>query len=84
VWPKRQAAIVRDGTSDPQLTWAECGPDFTNIYDVRAAAHEAWMLKAEKCSNNFTMKLGSLGFSREQIHEHCLNMARSFAPLSFG
>lgn len=83
-WPTRNGARVTDGTADPLLTWEEFGPDFDNIYDVRAAAHEAWLLKAEKCSNNFTMKLGSLGFSREQIHEHCLNMAQQFAPLNFG
>jgi hypothetical protein len=45
-WPTRNGVRVTDGSSDPILTWEESGPDFDNIYDVRAAAHEAWLLKA--------------------------------------
>jgi hypothetical protein len=83
-WLKSQGVCLVDGTSDPQLIWEEYGPDYANIYDVRAAAHEAWMLKAQKASNNFDMKLGSLTFNRSQVFDHCLMMAQKFAPISFG
>jgi hypothetical protein len=83
-WLKRNDARQTDGTSDPLLTWAEDGPDYANIYDVRAAAHEAWMLKAAKVSKNFNLKIGSLSFELEQVYRHCLEMANKYAPLSFG
>ncbi len=83
-WLTRNAATITDGDSDPMLTWAEDGPDYANIYDVRAAAHEAWMLKAAKAVENFDLKIGSLSFSLEQGYAHCVQMAQKYAPLSFG
>ena len=49
-WPKSKASTIGDGTSDPQLRWREDGPAYANIYNVRQAAHEGWMMKAAKAT----------------------------------
>src|SRR5262245_48184909 len=49
-WPKSQLATITEGTSNPALKWQEAGPDRANIYDVRTAIHQGWLLKASKAS----------------------------------
>lgn len=83
-WPKRQGAKLAEGESDPQLVWAEDGPGFENIYDVRAAAHDAWTLRATRSAGKFNLSLGGQRFNRSEVYEHCVRMAASFAPVNFG
>lgn len=75
-WPMRQAATVTDGT----VEWTEDGPDYDNPYDIRAAIHAAWMLKASRASVLFTDDAGQ----REQVYKHCLEMAKQYAPIHIG
>lgn len=65
------------------LIWEECAIDDGNLYDVRAAIYEAWIIKAGKASSNFDMRIGDNHFSRSQIYEHCKTQAKSFAPMEF-
>jgi hypothetical protein len=60
-----------------KLTWREAGPDFENVFDVRAAAHQAWTVKAAKASELFDVS----GQSVSQIAERCREMAESFEPV---
>lgn len=83
-WSTRQGGRVADGESDPQLLWAEDGTGFDNIYDVRAAAHEAWLLRATRSAGKFDTSLGGQRFNRSQVYDHCMRMASSFAPVTFG
>lgn len=83
-WPTRQGARLTDGDDDPQLLWAEDGPGFNNIYDVRAAAHEAWLLRATRSAGQFDLVLGGQRFNQSQVYEHCMKMAATFAPIMFG
>jgi hypothetical protein len=74
-WPIHWAAIVSDG--DDELLWQEDGPEYKNVFDVRAAIHKAWMLKAAKVS-----QLHNVGsFNQSQVYEHCLEMADRYAPI---
>lgn len=76
-WPEyRQGVYTNDGT----VWWEEFGPDFDNPYDVRAAIHAAWMLKASRASVLFTDDAGQ----REQVYKHCLQMAEKYAPIHIG
>jgi hypothetical protein len=72
-WPSRGASTVTDGT----VKWREAGADFDNVFDVRAAAHQAWTIKAAKASEMFD----SGNDSTSQIGERCREMAKSFNPI---
>lgn len=81
-WLKSQGAEQSDGASSPALTWEEAGPDFDNVYDVRAAIHAAWMLKAMKASLSVDISQQVGGIRASQIYDHCIQMAQKFAPVS--
>jgi hypothetical protein len=86
IWPTRDGAVIQEGAAQPDgtiLTWIEDGPDYPNVYDVRLAAHRGWILKSEKASGNYKISMGGQSFSRDQIYDHCLKMADSFAPVNF-
>lgn len=81
VWLKSQGEQQSDGTSSPVLTWEEAGPDFDNVYDIRGAIHDAWMLKAVKASLSVDMSQQVGGIQASQVYDHCVEMARKFAPV---
>jgi hypothetical protein len=72
-WPTRDAATITDGT----VTWQEDGSDFENVFDVRAAAHEAWLMKEAKTSELFDFGDQKLS----QIADRCREKAESFSPI---
>lgn len=72
-WPTDQASTVTDGTA----VWTEDGPDYDNPYDIRAAIHAAWMLKASRASVLYSDDAGE----RDQVYEHCMKMAKQYAPV---
>lgn len=79
-WPTRIGRWITDGVSDPILTWVEDGPEYASIYDVRAAVHAGWMLKAAKVSHLYETRQTASTFSEQQVYEHCLQMAAKYAP----
>ena len=83
-WPKTDLRTITDGSSDPVLTWQENGPDFSNVYDVRMALHEACMLRAKLTAPLHSTKQSQSGYELQQIHEHWLKLAEKYAPLLIG
>ena len=79
-WPKSKAATIGDGASDPQLRWLEEGPAYPNMYNVRQAAHEGWMMKAAKAQSCTDWKAGGISQSGDQTFQHCLQMAELTQP----
>lgn len=75
VWPTRNMSSLDDGT----VTWQEAGADFKNLYDIRAAAHKAWLMKVAKATELFDHG----GDTYSQILEHCKDMAKSMEPIKF-
>lgn len=73
VWPTRDGAEITDGT----VTWKEDGLDYVNVFDIRAAAHQAWTVKEAKATELFDA--GNQHLS--QIAERCRQMAERFEPL---
>jgi hypothetical protein len=72
-WPTRDGATVTDGT----VKWEEAGPDYDNVFDVRAAVQQAWTVKLAKASVLFDTP----GQRVSQIAERCKEMADSFDPI---
>lgn len=52
--------------------------DWTPTYDVYAAAALGWEIKAGKAAGDFRFAEDGQSFSREQVFEHCMQMAKTF------
>ena len=76
-FPLCDSSTIVDGT----VTWIEAGPDYSNVYDVRAICHDAWILKATKSSNLVTTSFGNSKVEASHLAEACKARARDFAPL---
>ena len=81
IWPTGQASVVDDGAGETIARWQEDGPAYKQIYNVRKAAHEGWMMKAGKAALSVDMS-GPVGnISGSQIQKQCLEMAKSFGSI---
>lgn len=81
IWSRAMGAIAADGTSDPQLRWREDGPAFKNVYNVRSAIQQAWMLKAGKVSDLYRTGANQSSAAQSEVFDHCLDMAKRWEPL---
>lgn len=78
-WSTRINSIWHELDSD--LIWKECALDVDgNLYNLRNAIHECWVLKASKAAREFDTSIDQQKWSRSQVYEHCLEMAKSFQP----
>lgn len=63
------------------LIWQECAIDIDgNLYNLRNAVHEAWVLKASMAAKEFDVSVDQQKWNRSQVYEHCLEMAEKFQP----
>lgn len=83
-WPKTDFKTITDGTSDPILRWQEAGADFDNVFDVRQAIHEAWMLKADRVAGLYDIEEIGSKHNQSQVYDHCIEQAEKYAPLLIG
>ena len=74
-FPSGQHATVTDGDD---IVWVEDGPDYRNVYDVRAALESVWFQKAEKASGLVDSREGG---ASSKIQAQCLERAKGYAPL---
>jgi len=78
VWTKRENWTVYEGV---ELPWVECGQDLDgNLYNTRNAIHDAWMIKASMSAKDFDVSIDGQKWTRSQIYDHCLEMARAWSP----
>lgn len=78
-WNVRENSRTSDGDA---LVWLECETDFDgSVYDTRTAIHELWLFKAGMASSQFDISIDQQKWNRSQIYDHCMEMARSFAPV---
>jgi len=66
---------------DNGVTWQECGTDYDNVFDVRAAVHECWSLKAARSSHLVTTSAGNSRIEASALQEQCRARAKEFAPV---
>lgn len=76
-WPINAFSTVVDGT----VTWEEAGLDWTDGYDLEAAAHEAWLEKAAIAASAHDFQTDQQSFTRNQLIQHCERMAGRYAPV---
>lgn len=67
--------------SDGTVIWREIGSDYENVFDVRAAVHEAWTIKASRSSHLVTTASGSASIQASLLHAQCRARAIEFTPL---
>lgn len=60
------------------LTWQDNGFITQEVYDVRAAAKQAWLLKASIAANLANTDDGKMKVELHQIQENCIQMAAKF------
>lgn len=76
-WPTGDYDEVEDGT----VLWQEEGLDWTDGYDLEAAAHDAWLEKAAIAASAHAFSDGQQRFERQQLIQHCERMAARYAPV---
>ena len=78
-WTTRQGSCLFETNSD--LMWEEIATDFDgNLYNTRGAIHECWTIKAAMSAKEFDISIDQQKWNRSQVHAHCLEMARAYAP----
>ena len=86
-WPQigyAQGQIITDSISNANppyafgLNWQDWGFTQQEIYDVRAAAKQAWLLKASIAANLANTSDGQMRIDLHTIQENCLQMAGKF------
>lgn len=66
---------------DNDITWQEIGADYENVFDIRAAAHEAWTVKAARASHLVTTSAGNSRIEASALQDQCRARAKEFAPV---
>ena len=75
--PAFSTGALTDGT----VTWVEAGSDYENVFDIRAAVHEAWTIKASRSSHLVTTATTGSSVQASLLHQQCRARAIEFAPL---
>jgi hypothetical protein len=76
-WPQNQSASISDGT----VLWTLIGRAPACLWDLRAAAHEGWLMKEAIVAGSVDVADDNMRVSRSQSHAACLAMARRYAPM---
>lgn len=80
-WPDLGgSAVTAARVVDGDVVWSDNGGEWNPTWDLRAAARHGWLVKAGKVAGNFGFVTDQQTFNRDQVHAHCLAMAREYAP----
>jgi hypothetical protein len=72
------------GLPSGTAAFRDYGPFVGEVYDVRAATYEAWMLKAQKASSRVDSSIpGGPSAHESQTYAMCMSQARRFQPIGF-
>ncbi len=64
--------------------YAPADDNWTPTYDLNRGAAEGWRWKAAAAAAHFDFKADGAEFSREQVQQHCLEMASRYAAKIVG
>ncbi len=77
-WADGKWNTVYDGSN---VVWNKSEEDVDgNLYNVRNAIFDAWMLKASMAAKDFDISIDNQKWNRSQIYDHCMDMARAYSP----
>jgi hypothetical protein len=83
-WPNGLCAVmaqrIADNNEGGTVVWEDDGPAWPEIYDLDAAAHNAWMRKATIASERIPIQDRDVKINQDAVYGHCLEMAARFAP----
>jgi len=72
------------GLKDGTAAFCDWSPFGGELYDVRRATREAWLLKAQRASSRTDMSMSGVSSVREgEIYKNCMSQAQRYAPLGF-
>lgn len=78
-WCLKMDSLTQETDSD--LVWREVAIDIDgNLYNLRNAVHEAWLLKASRSVSEFDVSIDQQSWERSQIHDHCKEMTDKWTP----
>jgi len=67
--------------TDDVVVWQEDGWDWNGVlWDLTAAARDAWLAKAAKTTGRVDFTTQSIGVSASQLYEHCMAQANKYQP----
>lgn len=64
--------------TDDDIVWEDAGTEWAGVYDLNAAAAEAWRLKAAKVAGRYDFQTDGQTFRRSQMLANCRQMERMF------
>lgn len=78
-WPTEYESSFTDGT----VVFREAGSDNLLLWDLDAACHEAWLLKASRAARQTDFSAVEGGsYRKSQLYEHCVAMAQRYSPVT--
>lgn len=78
-WPSNDRAKIGDGSGG--LQWQEDGPDYKNVFDVRAASYAGCLLHRTKAATLHDVRSSSSEYSESQVYDHWGEVAKQFRPV---
>jgi hypothetical protein len=77
-WPTLRTAYIRQLVSVDPIVLEDNGPAFSELYDMRGALGDAWLLKCQLAVPEHDYGGGSSASSASQVFEHCCMMAAAY------
>lgn len=82
IWPTDDRAKIGDGST--RLQWKEDGPDYSNIFDIRAASYAGCKLHQQKAAPLHDIRSSASDYSHSQVFAHWGEMAKQFKSVRVG
>lgn len=80
VWPTNHQSRIGYLIVDGTVTWNDAGEAWPELWDIRAAARNCWILKASKAAELVSSSDGPVKMEYEQIRQNCMAQAKAFQP----
>jgi hypothetical protein len=83
-WPTMRAAYIDQQVSSSPIVLEDNGPAFPELYDLRGAMGDAWLLKCQRAAVQHDYSGGGGKTNASQIFEHCVTMAKAYGKVYVG
>lgn len=86
-WPTERASYMRRSLQVEStnalapILLIDAGPAFSELYDIRGAIGEAWLIKAGKAAGQHAFSISGSRTEADQIFAHCVRMAKAYGRI---